>query len=328
MIRFAIAMGLVAWVLQPGVPALAERSADAVLDAVVLVSSEIPKDARTAETLGNARAGNGVAIDADGLVLTIGYLILEASTVSLETHDGRTIPADTVAYDHETGLGLVRALAPLEVDPLPIGSSDALDEGAYALVVPHGGRSGASAVRVVSRRDFAGYWEYIMEDAIFTAPLSRDFAGAPLLDEQRELVGIGSLAVSEAAEPGTYMPGNMFVPVDTLKPVLADLLDQGRRAEPRRPWLGLYSEAAGETIRVARVAPEGPADAAGVREGDTITAVEGQPIEGLLDFYRKVWALGEPGAKVTLTVAREGSNLDLPVTTGDRYDWLKLEQTY
>lgn len=328
MIRLAVAMGMLAVILHPAAPAGAERTADAVLDAVVMVSSKVPKDTRTAETLGGLRAGNGVAIDDDGLVLTIGYLILEASTVTLETRDGRTVPAETVAYDHDTGLGLVRALAPLKIEPLPLGSSASIGEGAYALVVPHGENNTVSAVRVVGRRDFAGYWEYVMEDAIFTAPLSRDFAGAPLLDEDRELVGIGSLAVAEAAEPGTYMPGNMFVPIDALKPVLADLLELGRRAGPHRPWLGLYSEAADGVVRVAQVAAESPAEAAGVREGDAITAVAGEPIEDLIGFYRKVWALGGPGVEVPLTVRREGDDVDVSLTAGDRYDWLKLERTY
>lgn len=327
MLRLAATLALIPTIaLVPG-PLRAERTADAVLDAVVAVTAEVPDDARTTEMLGDVRSGNGVAIDDAGLVLTIGYLILEATAITLETRSGREIPAETVAYDHETGLGLVRALGPLEVEPLVMGSSAELGEGAYALVVPHGG-AGVSAVRVVGRRDFAGYWEYLLEDAIYTAPVTRDFAGAPLVDERRELVGIGSLAVAEAAEPGTYMPGNLFVPVDALKPALADLLESGRRAKPHRPWLGLYCEAAGDTVGIADIVPEGPAATAGLREGDRIVAVDGTPVESLAGFYRKLWSLGGPGTEVPLTVRRAGEYLDLRVTAGDRYEWLKLERTY
>lgn len=327
MIRMAVTALIGATLIADTGPARAERSADAVARAVVSVAADVPADARTARTLGHRRSGNGVAIDDKGLVLTIGYLMLEANTVTLETHDGRTAPAEPLAYDHGTGLGLVRALAPLDVEPIALGRSADLGEGAYALVVPQGG-VGVNAVRVVSRRTFTGYWEYVMEDAIFTAPFTPGFAGAPLVDSNGELVGIGSLAVAESAEPGTYMPGNMFVPVDPLKPILADLLENGRRDGPHNPWLGVFTDVSPGGVRVVGLAEGGPAATAGLRAGDVVTAVGGRAVDGQEDLYRRVWSLGEPGVEVPLTVRRGGETLDITVTAGDRYEWLKLGRSY
>ncbi len=327
MLRMTTTALIAAVILAGTGPAQAERSADAVVRAVVSIAADVPTDARTAGTLGQRRSGNGVVIDDDGLVLTIGYLMLEATSVMLETHDGRDVPAEPVAYDHGTGFGLLRALAPLRVEPISMGKSSDLGEGAYAIVVPPGG-AGVNPVRVVGRRDFAGYWEYVLEDAIFTAPFTPGFAGAPLVDRQGKLVGIGSLAISEAAEEGTYMPGNMFVPIDTLKPVMADLLEHGRRSGPHKPWLGVFTDDSAGSVRVVSIAEGGPAAGAGLRAGDVVTAVAGEPVTSQTAFYRSVWSLGDVGVAVPLTVARAGETLDVTVTSGDRYKWLKLRRSY
>src|ERR1700751_4578579 len=90
---------------------------------VVGVRAEIPDDAFTAQTLGTERAGNGVLIRDSGLVLTIGYLITEAESVWLTPVSGPAVPGHALAYDQETGFGLVQALARIDLPVLQIGNS-------------------------------------------------------------------------------------------------------------------------------------------------------------------------------------------------------------
>lgn len=302
---------------------------DDILSAIVGVHADVPATARTADTLGTSRAGSGVVIDGNGLVLTIGYLILESGITDIVDAGGKTIPADIVAYDYESGFGLLRALQPLGVRPMELGDSTALAPAQQVLVVSRAeGNVEATPALVAGRRDFAGYWEYLLADAIFTAPVHRSFGGAALIDRQGRLVGIGSLLVGDAAGAGTPSPGNMFVPIDALKPILAELVAEGRRKLPARPWLGLYAEAKPGGIAVGSVAQDGPAERSGIREGDVITAVAGQPVSDLGDFYRRLWALGPPGIDVPLSLERSGNPLDITVRSADRYDWLRLDPTY
>ena len=299
-------------------------SADELLSAIVGVRSEVPDDARTAEALGTQRIGSGVVIDGNGLVATIGYLIMEAHRVEVLSGPNRSVEARVLAYDHDTGFGLLRTVEPLEVTPMRLGSSDALATGDRLLVAAHGGPAAARAVVLVSRRDFAGYWEYLLENAIFTSPPYPLFGGAALLNADGELVGIGSLVVSDALSGSRTLPGNMFIPVDRLKAVLADLLTLGRSSASARPWLGIYLSEVDGLLVVQRLAPEGPAAAAGLHAGDIVIGVAGQPVESMADFYRKLWAAGEPGDRVVLTIL-EGANMtEVDVTAGDRYQWLRL----
>ena len=295
---------------------------------IVGIQAEIPSDARTAATLGRERQGSGVVIDANGLVLTIGYLVLEASAVDLRTVEGRRVPAEVVGYDHDTGFGLIRAAAPLDAAPVALGSSARLEVDQPLLVVSNASRLAALQARLVDRREFAGYWEYLLEDAIFTTPPHAEFAGAALIDVGGRLVGIGSLAVADAAGTGIASPGNMFVPIDALKPILGDLLAYGRRQDPGRPWLGITAREQGGRVVVAGVADDGPAARAGLRAGDLVLAVGTARVQGLADFYRKVWALGEPGVTVPLAVQHGGSVRSVPVVSIDRLRWLKLQPTY
>jgi S1-C subfamily serine protease len=290
--------------------------------------AEVPSDARTAGTLGRERRGSGVVIDANGLVLTIGYLILEASAVDLVTVDGRRVPAEVVGYDHETGFGLVRATASLGAVPVPLGSSAGIEIDQPLLVVSNAGRLDALQARLVDRREFAGYWEYLLDDAIFTTPPHREFAGAALIDAGGRLVGIGSLAVAEAIGAGIPSPGNMFVPIDALKPILGDLLAYGRRQGPGRPWLGIIAQERGGRVIVTGLADDGPAAKAGVREGDLIIGVGTDRVRGLADLYRKIWALGEPGVPVPLSLLHGSSIRNVAIPSIDRLRWLKLQQTY
>jgi S1-C subfamily serine protease len=305
------------------ITAFAAPSAEAILNAVIQVHATIPGTARTANSLGTERRGSGIVIDSSGLVLTIGYLILEARDVTLTDNSGHSVPAEIIAYDYGTGFGLLRARQPLGIQPVQFGNSDTANVRDVVLAVGHG-RS-AVQVRIAAQREYAGYWEYLLDDAIFTAPPFSDYAGAALIDQTGNLIGVGSLMLQDAGRPGTPSPGNMFVPIDALKDILADLIDQGRSSEPENPWLGLFANEYLGRIFVSSVSADGPAERAGVKVGDIIAGVAGQPMNDLARFYRAVWAVGEPGVSVPLDVFTTKSKLvNIDVISGNRYDWLKF----
>jgi S1-C subfamily serine protease len=298
------------------------------LAAVVEVDVKVPAEARSADILGTERTGSGVVIDGDGLVLTIGYLILEASEATLKTGDGRTVAAQPIAYDHETGFGLLRALEPLAIKPIELGDSRKLRERDTVLIAGHGGKAAAAPAYVVSRREFAGPWEYLLENALFTAPAYADFGGAALIAADGKLVGIGSLLVPDSIHPGVDLPGNMFVPVEKLTPILADLLANGRSAGPRQPWIGLRSDEYRGRLFISGVTAGAPAAKAGLKRGDQIVGVAGQPVDGMADFYRKVWAIGPAGATIPIQVLDGLTVRAVPVKSIDRADWFKGGGTY
>ncbi len=297
--------------------------ASAPLSAIVQLDSRVPPGARTAAALGTERSGSGVVIDEDGLVLTIGYLVLEAAEIELTVDGARRVRAAFAGYDHETGFGLVRAERPLGIAPVPLGESDGLARGSRVLAASHGGAGAALGAFVVARREFAGSWEYLLERAIFTVPPHPLFGGAALLDRQGRLVGIGSLMVADAGEPGRDMPGNMFVPIDALKPVLADLVADGRARRAPRPWLGLYPQAFFGRLIVSRVPPGGPAARAGIGRGDLLLGVGGTPVATLPDYYRALWSLGRAGVEVTLNLLRGDRPTTVTVHSIDRHDWFR-----
>jgi len=311
------------------VPAAAQApSTNELLSAVVRVKTFINPDARTMENLGREREGSGIVIDHNGLILTIGYLMVEAHAAAVTTNDGHSVPAGIVGYDHETGFGLLWAIAPLKVRPLPLGRSAALKPNDPALVASYGGGERALPVRVAARREFAGGWEYLIEDAIFTTPPHAAWSGAALIDRQGKLVGVGSLIVSDVMGKGDRMPGNMFVPIDRLGPILGDLIANGRVQTPARPWLGMTTEEIAGHLIVRRVQPGGPAEKAGVQRGDLITGVNGRSAVNLADLYRQVWALGAAGTVVPLDVLRNSENRRIDVPSMDRLDHLKLNSTF
>ena len=307
-------------------PTAAQPDLASLLSALVAVETLVPPDARTAAILGEKRLGTGIVIDGAGLVVTIGYLIMEATDVWVRTGGGQRVAADVLAYDHETGFGLLRAQAPLDkVVPMTLGDSDALVEGAPAVIAAFGGPGVLQPVMTVSRRDFAGYWEYLLEDAIFTSPPYQFFGGAALMSTGGRLVGVGSLIVPDAAREPNPAPGNMFVPVAQLKAVLADLIASGRSANPLRPWLGVYADESNDgKVVVLSLADEGPALAAGMEPGDVIVSAGDARVNGLADFYRKLWNSRGPGDRVTLTVERNGESRNIDVRGGNRYQWLRL----
>ena len=296
-----------------------------LLTGVVQVTATVPADAQTAASLGREREGSGVVIDQAGLVVTIGYLVLEADEVTLTDSEGRAVPAQIVGYDYETGFGLLRALAPLKAKPLAFGNAAAVKERDPVVIASFGGMGGLAVV--IARRTFAGPWEYLLDDAIFTAPPHPAWSGAALLDRDGKLVGIGSLILADATGNG-QVPGNMFVPIDRLTPILGDLLAAGRAAGPAHPWLGLNTEALEGRLVVTRVSPGGPASRAGLRHGDLIEGVGGQPVSDLAEFYRKIRALGDAGVEVPLDVQQGGATHEIRVHSIDRRDYLRRDHTY
>ncbi len=300
---------------------------DAVLDSLVLVRAEIPEDAFTASILGTERTGNGVVIDPSGLVLTIGYVITEASRVWLSTNRGTLVEGDPVAYDQPTGFGLVQPLGRLGAPHLRRGSAASCRVGEEVIVAGHGGRAHALKAKVFAKREFAGYWEYVLDEALFTMPPHPQWGGAGLVGRDGRLLGIGSLLVEEKADDETSQ-GNMLVPIDLLEPILDDLLTLGRANRPPRPWLGMYTTEVGRHLVVAGVAERAPAAQAGLQVGDVVMEVAGERPESLADLFRRIWRLGDAGAEVPLTVARKGEPVHLKVRSADRNDFLKKRRLH
>ncbi|MBI3704308.1 MAG: serine protease, partial [Rhizobiales bacterium] len=290
---------LTEWKVPPAVQPRADDypyDLDRALSSVVGLHSIIPPDAFTAETLGVERAGNGVLIDR-GLVLTIGYLITEAETVWLHLGDGHVVEGHALGFDQVTGFGLVQALGAIDLPALALGSSQAAQIGERVVVGGAGGRTRSLAGRIAAKQEFAGYWEYLLDEAIFTFPAHPNWGGTALISPEGKLIGIGSLQIERAREgKGEHL--NMTVPIDLLKPILEDLRKFGRVNKPVRPWLGLYSTEVEDKVVVVGIASKGPAARAELKTGDVVLAVKGEKVTTLASFYRKVWALGTAGVEV------------------------------
>lgn len=301
---------------------------DRALGAVLGLRATVPEDAFTAGTLGTERAGSGVLIRDDGLVLTIGYLVTEAETIWLTSANGGAVPGHVLAYDQETGFGLVQALGRLNVAPLELGAGMRVGAGDRAIMAAEGGRRHAIAARVVARQEFAGYWEYVLDHAIFTAPAHPFWGGAALIGADGRLIGIGSLHVQHSSGRELRRDVNMVVPIDLLPPILDDMLTYGRPNRPVRPWLGLYAAEVEDAIVVAGLAERGPASAAGLRPGDRILAVRDDSVASLAGFWRKVWAGGPAGSEIQLQVARDSETLTVRVLSADRTRFLKTPRLH
>jgi S1-C subfamily serine protease len=298
-----------------------------VLGSVVLLRAEIPEDAFTAQILGTERVGNGVVIREDGLILTIGYLITEATSVWITTSQGAVVAGHPLAYDQQTGFGLVLPLGRLGTPWLARGTAARANVGDDVVVAGHGGRAHALKAQLIDKREFAGYWEYVLDEALFASPAHPQWGGSALIGADGKLIGVGSLLVEEK-QGEQNVQGNMFVPIDLIEPILEDLVKRGRAQRPVRPWMGLYATEIGDKLVVAGLASGGPADRAGVKLGDIVAGVAGEKVSGLAGFFRKVWSLGPAGVAVPLTVARGTSRVDLRVDSADRGDFLKKPQLH
>jgi S1-C subfamily serine protease len=322
-------------------PHLQPRAADhafdleAALNAVVGLRAVVPEDAFTAQVLGTERAGNGVVISNNGLVLTIGYLITEAETIWLSPGVGPPVEGHALAYDNETGFGLVQALAQLHVPALPIGSSARANPDDRVIIAGAGGLHRSVAATIVAKQEFAGYWEYVLDEAIFTAPAHPNWGGTAMIGASGELLGIGSLKLEQGRESRFEPRGedtsghlNMIVPIDLLKPIFDDLLRHGRPNRPPRPWLGFYAAEVESRVVVIGIHERGPAQRAGLRTGDVIMTIDGDEVHNLAAMFRRVWAVGPAGAEIPIKVEREGRILDHKVASADRNSFFKVPRLH
>ncbi len=303
----------------------AKLDPDKIFSAIVKVSTESVPDARSAESLGTSRQGTGVVIGKDGLILTIGYLIVEAGSVQVTDGKGHVFPARVIAYDQAPGLGLVRTIVPLDATPLVFGDSAKVAEREPVMILSAG--DGASFAWVVSKRAFTGDWEYHLDSALFTSPPTTDWSGAALINRDGKLVGIGSLVVGKATDGDVSLPGNVFVPIDVLKPVLGDLVRQGHRSGPARPWLGLGAEELQGHVFVTKVSPDGPAERAGLAVGDIILGVGGDPVKTPDELYQRVWTKRQAGDEVPLKVLQGVEVKEIRIRSIDHLAYFRPHST-
>ncbi len=307
-----------------------EQAARAVLEAlaaVVRVKVSAIADARSLRTLGREREGSGIVLAPSGMVLTIGYLILEAESIELTDSNGKTVTGSIAAYDHASGFGLVRPTVPLAVTGATLGTSKDVAESERLIFATHGGKENASLATVASKRRFAGYWEYLIDDAIFTVPPRGDHSGAALINREGKLVGIGSLIVADAAVPNRRFPGNMFVPIDLVKPIISSIAANGRASETQRPWIGLSTQEVEGRLFVIRVQEDSPAAAAGLKTGDIILAIGGERVASLEEFYGKLWSAGRPGTAIRLNVLQGANMREVEVKSIDRQQYMRARPT-
>ena len=290
-----------------------------IYDSIVRITSNIPDDARTAGSLGTSRRGTGVVID-DKHILTIGYIVAEADQILIGLPGGKDVPGDLVAYDHSTGFGILKTILPTKLNPLQLGDSDNISEDDLLFVMPYPDQGQGSGARAVSRRPFTGWWEYYLEKPIYTYPMTQSWAGTPLLNTYGEILGIGSLYVQESAQ-GIQSPGNLFVPVNILKPILSDLLKNGRRTKQINPYMGINSEESNGKVYITRVSENGPAANAGILSNDIILSVNGINVNSIKDFYLTAWSLGGPGTSIKLEVERNQKKITFDIKTVDRMDY-------
>jgi S1-C subfamily serine protease len=322
-LAFTCTPGFAAQTVVPGPAGPGQLTVDAL--SVVKVKSLSVRDARSARSLGKEREGTGVVIDSNGLVLTIGYLITESEKVELSTADGKVFPATVLGYDNITGMGLLKALTPLPVKPVDMGESSSVAERELVLIV---GFDGVAPAYVVSKRPFVGYWEYLLDEAIYTAPATVNWQGAALLSREGKLLGIGSLVVGDALGTQANIPGNMFVPIDVVKPVLGDMVANGKSTAVPRPWIGVNTQEVQGNLIVTRVSPEGPAEDAGLQKGDVIVGIGGKQVQGQRDFYKQLWATGKAGVDVPLDVLKGNQVQKYTVKSIDRDRYFRPKPVY
>jgi len=296
-------------------------------NAVVSIDSIVPDEARTSKSLGTVRQGSGVIIDQNN-ILTIGYIVIEASEIIIGLPDGKKIPGKLTGYDHSSGFGIVSPIIKTSLTPLKIGDSNKIELDDNLLILPSPNKGVGSVVKMVSRRPFIGWWEYLLENPIYTLPMNDSWAGSPLINHKGEILGIGSLFVADAALPGTLSPGNMFVPINLLRPILKDLIKYGRPKSGMKPYLGISTNDSNGEIIVTRVSKDGPSDKAGIRKNDIIKSVNGKQVNNIENFYRTIWNSGKIGVKIQLEIIRDKKKLNFKVKSVDRMDYFIKNKSY
>ena len=305
----------------------AEEAPQQQMNSIVKLRAFIPPDARTAKSLGTEREGNGVLIVDEGHILTIGYLILEAEAIEVIGPKGQAMVATFVAYDHATGFGLLKISKTVGLIPIEIGKSSQVSEGDPIFLAGHEGAGSIRTANVIAREEFVGYWEYLLEEAFYVAPPHPHFSGVAMLDMEGRLVGVGSIFTQMVIPQFGLVTCNMFVPIDLIKPILADLIQKGRAASPPKPWLGLHANETRGRVFVDRIYNDSPAEQAGIMPNDIILGVNQEPVKGLADFYRKVWSLGFAGVPVPLTILQGNEIREIQVNSADRYQYLRIKPT-
>jgi len=298
------------------------------LASIVRLSSEVPEDTFSARTLGTERQGNAILLNDEGILLTIGYLVVDAHKITLHAKGGQAIRAELVGYSHESGFALIHALSPLDIPHVEMGTAEDLMTGEPVIIVPYGGVDHSISAEVVSRREFAGSWEYMLDSAIFTAPIHPNWSGAGLLRRDGTLCGVGSLWVNDAEEGQNESPGNMFVPIDLLKPIYESMVSTGLAQGPHRPWLGMYTAEAMGRLFVSGVIPDAPADIAGVEPGDLVYGINDDTAKSLPELYRKLWSVGDAGTNIILNLRRDGEDIDVTVETDSRYSFIEKRSNH
>ena len=293
------------------------------LESIVSIRTRIADDALTADILGTEREGHGVVINDQGLILTIGYVVTEAESVWIVDGDNNAIHGHVVAYDQQSGFGLVQALGKLQLPPVMLGKSESLHTGQSMLLAGHGGLDNAQQVQVIGVDEFAGYWEYLLDAAIFVAPAHPNWSGAALIGEDGMLYGIGSLVLQTVDESDNNGSANLVIPIDLLPPILNDLIHYGKRSAPARPWMGWFPQDTADGIVVAGLSDTGPAVSAGIQTGDVILEINGVPVNNLPELFRAVWRSGDAGVNVTVKVERDGEEELFSIQSVDRNSLLK-----
>jgi S1-C subfamily serine protease len=288
------------------------RLIELVVPATVAVAVEVPETHPSAAILGTERLGTGVVVDRAGLLLTVNYVVIGASSVEVTLLDETRVDGRVVAHDFASGLAVIEisahGLAALDLCP-----SSALGVGQDIFIVAAAGENKrrANSGMITSIAPFDAYWDYSLDRAITTTAMNPGLGGAPLLDSHGRVAGIASLDLNEI---GRF---TLAIPVDDFLTHRNELLQHGRRvSRPARAWVGLYCYTFRDHVVIAGVLPGTPAEQAGLAAGDVVLTVDGQTIANRHELYSALW-LHRPGDVLEFRVFRNNAVKRLAVPSGD-----------
>jgi len=284
-----------------------------LLGAVVNLHAMVPRAHPSSRILGNERMGSGVIVDPSGLVLTVNYVVMGASTVDVGFLKGRRVKAEVVAQDFEVGLALVRVKRQgLTAVPLAGGTDLTCGEPVIAVASTGPQERRISGGLVTYLGEFEAYWEYLLEHGIVSSAQNPGFGGGGLFSMTGALLGVVYLPLNEIVRC------SLAIPVDNYREHASELLRYGRVvSRPKRAWLGVFAHALEEGVVVAGVVPDGPGDRSGLQEGDLIVSLNAEEVGNRRDFYLSLWR-HEPGEPLTLEVMRDNKVRRFEVKGGDR----------